>query len=633
MKLIVTGFFLMIVAGFASGKIWGQAIFQQPLSSRIANYEIDATLKTAEKKIVAKEILRWKNQTAYSVNELQFHLYMNAFRNKYSTFMKESKLSVTRTGEKIKRWGGIDIRKMEIADGADLTAAIEFIHPDDDNEQDSTVIRVALPEPIPPGGEIELNIDFEVRLPQIIARTGANDDYYFIGQWFPKIGVLQENGEWNTHQFHRNSEFFADYGVYEVRLTLPPEYVIGATGVRIKEEKTDSTRILYYRAEDVHDFAWTAWPDFQVETREMQGVKVTLLYDPEHRGEVNRYFQSIDGALRLFGKWFMPYPYPNLTIVDPPLFAMGSAGMEYPTLITGGTLWGIPKSIRATPEEVTIHEFGHQYFYGILGSNEFEEAWLDEGFNSYATAKAMSELYGRYNSLSDFLGIQVGDIDFQRKSYIVWPERDIIVKPAWKYEIGGYSSFTYAKPTVLLLTLENYLGQDVMDKIMKTYFQRFKFKHPTTRDFINIVNEIAPQNMDWFFDQALFDSKVLDYEVRGITRKKIDVPSDTTGQDWYENKIILYRKGEFIFPVEVQVVFSDSDTVRTTWDGRARYEVLKYKRPAKAISARIDPDEKILLDVNLTNNSYTFKENNLAFRRHNFLSLNIYQTLLYLLSF
>lgn len=622
---------LWLLAPFAFA--WGQIIFQTPLSPRIANYDIEARLNTTEKTIRASQTLTWHNATSSAVSQLQFHLYMNAFRSKNTTFMKEAAMRRRRIRRAKRHWGGIEILRFTSEQGDDLLPLMEYIQPDDENPHDSTVVRVLLPREIGPGESIRLEFDFKVRLPEIIARTGYADNFFLIGQWFPKIGVLQDGGNWNCHQFHANSEFFSDFGVYNVRIALPRNYVTGATGILVNREENDSLQTVNYRAEDVHDFAWTAWPDFERETREVQGVSVTLLYTPENRGQVERYFHSIHGALKYFGEWYMPYPYPELTIVDPPFFAMRSSGMEYPTFITGGSLWGIPEGLRLFPEEVAVHEFGHQYFYGILASNEFEEAWLDEGFNSYATARVMNQMYGQNRSMVDYLGLKADAIDMSRKDYIEDPKQDVVVKPAWEYKTGGYGRFSYDKPLLLLTTLENYLGEEVMARIMKSYVQRFKFKHPTTSDFINVVNELAPENMDWYFNQVVFDSKVLDYEVSRLSNSRREIPEDTTKAEFYESEAVLRRNGEVIFPQEVRFVFSNGDTVFSTWDGKDRYKIFNFEKSARLVSVQIDPQHKVVLDANWTNNGYTFQENRNAYLRHLFLSLNLYQTLLNLFTF
>lgn len=618
--------FFFLLPGMAAGGI--RPIFPEPLSPRIANYHIRISLDTHRKVLNGSETIVWHNNTNQPADELRFHLYMNAFRNLRSSFLQKRNLRHQRFASfDPSKLGGIDLQRITLDSGEELLDRVEFVQPDDRNPHDSTVIRISLPRPVPPGGQISLDIDFQTRLPRIIARTGYAHDFFLLGQWFPKLGVF-ENGGWNCHQFHPNSEFFADFGVYDVELTLPAEYLVGATGILQREETGDSLKTLFFRAEDVHDFALTAWPKYRRETRNLNGTSVSLLYVPEHSGQVERYFTAISNALTFLGEWLEPYPYPNLTLVDPPRYASAAAGMEYPCFIVCGTIWGLPQQERLLPEDVTIHEFAHQYFYGILASNEFEEPWLDEGFTSFATMKVLNRMFGLHNSMSTLLKIWVGSMDEHKSAYMRNPTQDYIVKPAWEFQTGGYGRFSYSKPVLILQTLENYLGDSTMNKIMETYLHRWKFRHPVTRNFMDVVNQIAPQNMNWFLEPALYGTDILDYQVSKATVRKIRAnAADTTDSltAEYESRVEVRRNGTFVFPVEIAFCFSGGDTLIEQWDGKAPYRVFTFRRPDKLFSAQVDPQNKIWLDVNWSNNSFTVRENKPAFWRHWVKLLQFYQ--------
>ena len=310
---------ILLAAGLPS-RSSGQIIFKEPLSPRIANYKISVALDTKEKMMDGKEALTWRNASKDLIRELQFHLYLNAFKNTESTFMKESGgvnrgFSLAEGG-----WGWIDVTSMKTADGEDLTPRIEFIHPDDDNAKDQSVIRVPLSRPLRPGQTIQLQIDFKAKLPRVFARTGYYENYYMVGQWFPKIGVYESagqryatKGQWNCHQFHANTEFFADYGVYDVDITVPKDYVVGATGLQQSvKENTDGTKTVVYHAEDVHDFAWTASARYVDLTEQWRDVKIRVLMQPQRVHQAERYFKTVKATLEYFDKHVGRYPYPNL---------------------------------------------------------------------------------------------------------------------------------------------------------------------------------------------------------------------------------------------------------------------------------------------------------------------------------
>jgi hypothetical protein len=616
-------------------------VFSQALSTRIANYKMSVKLDTEEKIINGEMTLHWKNPSKDTIRELQFHMYLNAFKNTESTFWKESGgqlrgMRVKASDPKV--WGWVDILKMEEKNGEDLTSNIRFIQPDDDNEKDQTVISVPLQNPVEPEGSVELYISFMSKLPRIFARTGYSDDYFLVGQWFPKIGVYEpkgmryaEEGQWNCHQFHAHSEFYANFGVYEVEITLPERFIVGATGILKSETINDNnTKTLLYVAEDVVDFAWTASPVFQVVEDQWKDVKIMVYLQPEHLSQADRHTQSVKAALSYFDEHLGKYPYSTITIVDPPFRGMGSSGMEYPTFITAGCLWGIPEGMRFT-EMVIIHEFGHNYFMGLLATNEFEEAWMDEGFNTYFEARIMDFTYGDKTSYVDFKRFHFGDFENQRLGYSTMnnPKVAEVFRNSWEFKHGGYSTLSYYKSAIWLLTLDRLVGRQTMDEILKTYFERWKFKHPCGQDFIDIVNEIVRKNhgtlfgdsMDWFFNQVLYGSDVCDYKLARIRNIKIKPPEgihEVSGNKMtyksieyeniiYETKVIIHRLGEVIMPVEVLIHFDNDEEILEKWDGKSRTKEFAYERPEKIVWAQIDPENKIIIDINFHNNSLTTK--------------------------
>ncbi len=621
------------------------------LSKHIVDYRIKAKLHPEEKAVSGQETLTWLNDSEGFVSELQFHLYLNAFKNNRSTFMKESRGAHRGFKSDEETWGHIAITKIQLASGEDLLARMEYIQPDDGNKDDQTVMRLSLPKPVPPHQKITLHIEFHSKLPKVFARSGYNKDFFMVSQWFPKIGVLR-NGRWNCHQYHLSTEFFADFGVYEVEITVPEKYVVGATGKRISEKRNeDGTKTYTHYQEDVHDFAWTACPDF-IEFREEYSLEnppvnteIILLIHRSHLKQKERFLSSLKNGIEFYSQSYGPYPYPTITLVDPPLGGMGAGGMEYPTLFTSMAISWLPKGLLGT-EMVTIHEFGHGYWYGIVGSNEFEEAWLDEGINSYSESKAMDKYYGEDCSMLNICGLKMGDSDYQRLSLIWSGKYDPILKNSWEFlSIGSYAVNVYQKASLTLQTLENFLGEPVMAEIMKTYFERWSFKHPTTDDFISVAEEVSGQDLDWFFDQFLKSPDKLDYalaELRSIPvaepRGKFDGKKEESAVDkkskkekTYRNEVLVVRKGELIFPQEIEVVFEEGEKILEKWDGKERWKRFVYVRPYKLKVARLDPDHKILLDTNRINNSKLLKPKKLLSLKYAMSLMSKFQNLLFLI--
>jgi len=609
-------------------------IFEIPLSPRIANYAIDVRLDTANRTLQGTEVVTWHNRSADVIAEMQFHLYMNAFRNNKSTLTEESDGTVRGSGiDQDSGWGYIEISRIALPSGQDLTDQMRFVRPDNDNEMDKTVMSLPLPQALPPGDSVTLRIDFSAKLPTPPVRTGIKNEYCFAGQWFPKAGVYID-GAWNCHQFHANSEFFADFGVYDVRITVPKENVIGATGLEVSVTvNDDGTATHYYHAEDVHDFAWAASPEFVEFTGDTQDVAIRILMQPDRVSLASRYLTAAKAAVAYFQEWIGDYPFPNLTVIDPRRGAINSGGMEYPTLFTALGIYGLPEGVRLIQATI-IHEFAHGYWQHLVASNEFEESWLDEGLATYSEDKIMNDLYGPQGDVITFMGVRINTRALDRAEYVTYPDRDPVTRCAWKYY--SETSFvvnSFYKPAMMLFTLENYLGEDTMREILRAYYARWRFRHPNTQDFVDVVNEVAGTDLNWFFDQILYSNAVLDYSVSWVSSKEVDsgkgydftldpIAEDKTSDSakvesageeketdstLYLTRVKVRRLGSFTFPVEVEIRFDHGDSVREVWDGKDTWTEFRYIRPAKLVSATVDPDRKILLDVNLTNNSRTLE--------------------------
>ncbi len=385
-----------------------------PFCKQIANYSMEILLDTQQQVIFGKELVTWTNETDYATRELWFHLYWNAFQNNKSTYLIES--SGSRTGGFLRDdWGYCRIEKIALLmdenfEEIDLKPGMEFRSPDDENPFDRTVFFVKLPQEIQPGQSVTIRISFQSKIPRPISRTGVYKDNYFIAQWFPKLGVFQ-NGQWNCHQYHSSSEYFADYGTYDVSITVPSQFVIGATGEhRTQISSEDGTTTHHFYQHSVHDFAWTASPHLleykeDYEFSPGKSTEITLLLQPEHKRIKTRYMNAVKNAIKYSSLFYGDYPYTTVTCVDPG-YNSRSGGMEYPTFFTGGTYFltrkGIPR-----PEGVTIHEFGHGYFYGLVGNNEFENPWMDEGFTSFLDTEVYYAAYGEPVFSKLYFGIPV----------------------------------------------------------------------------------------------------------------------------------------------------------------------------------------------------------------------------------
>ncbi|MGO9065054.1 MAG: M1 family metallopeptidase [Myxococcaceae bacterium] len=634
----------------AQGKSIGE-----PLSERTASYVIDARLDPEARKLTGHETVTWVNRSAEPQATLWFHAYWNAFKNAKSTFYREAADKEGFRDEKPKpgryptrkpdEWGWMQLTRTVLPDGTDLLPSLRWQHPDDDNADDQTVFTLTLPQSVPPGGTITFELSWESRVPRAVARAGYSGDYYLFGQWFPKLAVLEvpptrgaTQARWNAHQYHSNSEFYADFGTYDVSLTLPARFFVGATGVRTgRTQNPDGTVTHRFHQDDVQEFAWTANPKFIEVTdvfREdgLPEVALSALVEPQYRATADQALAALKASLRHYGRWWYPYPYPHVTVVAPPNteFAMSTGGMEYPTFFTIVSRRDPGAGKDAILWNVTAHEFGHNYWMGLVASNEFEEAWMDEGVNSYGTAKLMdaegvhwnfADVFGR--PLRALLGPLVRS-DFSDFGYASQAARthydSPIVRDSWKYRTtNDYGENSYPRTELALRQLELTLGPEVFAKVMRTYVQRWAFKHPATADFFAVAREVSGRDLSGFEQQFFHSTLGLDLAVADIacaTEPESvagafdDAKGNPVTRTWKEPAskdtapvrctVTVEQRAPLAIPAIVRVTFEDGSVVDEAWDGKntwAKYTYVRAGKSGRVREARIDPGGVNLLDA------------------------------------
>ncbi len=587
--------------------------FEKPLSPRIANYRISAVLDWPAKVLDGEETITWRNAGTAPTDEFPLHLYLNAFKGPQSLFVKESggRLRGDTLGRKDSEgsWGYCRLKSVKL-DGVALKG-----HPGEDD----TVYWVKLPRPVKPGESISLDIAWQSRFPKVFARSGwgggdtpERATFLMAGQWFPKVGVY-EGSSWNCHAYHANTEFFSDFGVYDVELSLPNLLRLAHTGTAVPytgEDKVQydarpdpkrSTNFLWtLHAEDVHDFAWAVMNkrSWGYKRTEYRGTQVFYFYQPERQANLRRQQEATEAALRLSAEWYFKYPYPVLTVVDVPEGAGGADGMEYPTLITAGSVRFDPFRQRFAPEVVTVHEFGHQYFYGMLASNEFEEPWLDEGFNSWFTHKAMKS---RYHALFGSRRFTL-ETDFgEMAGYWDDPSVDPLTRFGFQTrDNGSYFRVAYAKPTLVLNQLEALLGRPAMESVMRAYAEEFKFRHPTARDFRRTAERVSGRDLSAFWRDFVEGTEVLDLRIHRVENLPVQAGGWMEAGDGMKfaapqqvapgrrGRIVLERRGGIVAPVTLWVRLEDRSEHRLAWDGRDRWTAFDFPSPVAA--AVLDPD-------------------------------------------
>ena len=584
------------------------------------HYGMEVSLDTAEHSLSGTSNITYVNKSPDSLHRIYMHLYPNAFqvgsvkyreykRGHYSGGISEDKPSFIR------------IDRFDIQNG-DTTVPIEV-------KIDDTILEAELPSPLSPGDTLTFELDWVHQVREHNDRAGYKDDQYDFAQWYPKMVVYDKHG-WQNIPFHAIGEFYGEFGTYDVKIDVPGGYIVGASGVVTdgdpgwsavavdtsieldewlesrEESTTDSAvrRLVTFHAEQVHDFAWITSPNFLYESGEWNGIDIHVLYDSEKgRDWTKEVVKRGERVLEWLTTKFGEYPYPQVTITH----AMIGGGMEYPMLVMNGS----------SSEGLIAHEIGHIWFYGILGNNEHEEAWLDEGFTTFQTGWYMMNQYppdGHGGSGNDLFGkmmflqklltsnslVESAQWDVAR--FVTSGYNTPIAGSSRKspgYSVYGYNA--YSKPAMMLYNLRGYLGEERFLSAMQSYYDQWKLKHPDEERFRTAMREATGEDLDWFFDQWLHEAGYADYALTGWKSKRL-----ASGE--YEVTASILNKGTMAYPLDVEVELANGESYRperwTNFTNRWKDDYT-FTVPVRPKRITLDPDDWIL-DVDRRDNSSGF---------------------------
>jgi len=580
----------------------------------VADYTLVATLDPVAHTVHGAGSITWRNTSTRPVRELWLHLYLNAFKNERSAFFRERVGG--RGSAPPEDWGWIDVRKLVLRAGdaapVDVWPTAELRRTGDDDETDA---RVPLPSAIDPDETVHLDVVFDDKLPIVVERTGYRGKYHMVGQWFPKVARLEHDGTWAHFPFHHLAEFYADYGTYDVTLDVPEAYLLGATGPLVESHVVGGRRVERHVQADVHDFAWTAWDAWQVARETIDGVGVTLLYPPGFASMAHRELATLRFGLPYYSAHYGRYPYEVLTVVHPQEDAGESGGMEYPTFITSGGSWLTPPGLLA-PEIVTLHEMGHQWFYGLVGTNELAWPFLDEGLNQFAEQDGMGKWRGEGSAL-DLAGLEVSDAALCAVSGNMGVHDEAVAQAANAFSTGqDYGSLVYARTASVMETLRRVYGDEPVMRALGRYARRFRFQHPGPDEFLAVFEEVLGSRVAATLRTALFEKGWVDYVVDGVSaeeatraggmfdrdgqREKVE-SGEREGGGW-DNSVLVRRRGTLSFPVDVDLLLADGSTRREHWDGEGESKRFSWHGSSAVRSATVDPQDQVVVDANLQNN-------------------------------
>ncbi len=597
---------------------------QKPYFQQHVAYDIDVTLDDSLHTLSAYEKLTYTNNSPDELDFIWLHLWPNAYKNNETAYAKQ-KFDGGST-----RFYFADEEDLGYIDSLDFkvngqSVDLEY-HP-----EWIDVAKIHLKNPLLPGESILIETPFSVKIPEVFSRLGHTGKHYEITQWYPKPAVYDNDG-WHPMPYLDMGEFYSEFGTFDVKITLPQNYRIMATGDLIKgeleyawldslanvgdelynlEKKDFKNRIkelmksddkdsvkmktLHFHQENVHDFAWFADPTWIVRKGELKfeesnrSVTLWSMYLPKNAELWENSIEYLNDATYWYSKFYLEYPYNHVSAVDGDMSAGG--GMEYPNITV---ISKMPS--KDLLEYVIMHEVGHNWLYGILGSDERDHAWIDEGLNEYSNIRYWEKKYGDRGEsiiILDFLQNKLkiaNELTMSWINYLGYNMRALtgdeqpVDIPSAEFESANYGSLVYYKTAIFTYFLQHYLGEELMNEIMQDLFDNWKFKHPQPADIRQVFENHTNADLSWYFEGVLNDTKTVDYSIK----KKGD-------------SFVVVNKGELATPVEIAYYNKNGDEISSKWiDGFTGTK--SFAAPDGAVNAKVAPNN-LLPDLNKSNNT------------------------------
>lgn len=538
------------------------------------NYKISVSLDDNLHLLNGNAEIVYLNHSPNELDTIWMHLWANAYSSKTSAFTKQQLAQANRAFyfAKAEEMGGYTKIDFKVND-----QKVDWSF----DESHSDIAYLLLPQALKSGEKLNISAAFKIKIPQQFSRLGHEDQAYQVTQWYPKPAVYDAKG-WHPMPYLDIGEFYAEFGSFDVKISLPSEYIVAATGelqteseivfleqkVKGRQSRSSKTnKTIRYKAEKVHDFAWFAHKEFRVDkdsTRLASGklVYTWAFYLPKSADTWSKATQYANRALQFYSEKVGEYPYPQVTIVQGPLSA--GSGMEYP-MITVISTDGDDKFL----DIVITHEVGHNWFYGVLGFNERDHPWMDEGLNSYFEALYVEQYYPDegFELLPNFLS---GDdnLSMAHLWYLIQARRNKDVAPDdFDPQMSGmnFELSAYQKPALAFAYLESYLGSSVMDSLIQSFYTNWQFKHPQANDLKQHLVEGSGKDLDWLFEGLIYSNKKLDYAILDVQNEK----------GW---KIRVKNQGQINGPFPI-TAYRNGKAVKTIWyEGFEGIQKLHFRR-------------------------------------------------------
>src|SRR3989338_8266776 len=571
----VSGFVVLFLSG------WSFA-FEPP------RYEINASVDAVSKKVSAVQKVTFTNNTSKPVGELYFHIYPN---RRYTQREKDFMLRYAGYFHVNPFPGGFQTAQFTLHSVKYSQKELPFTIEGDDR----TILKIPLPRPLAPGSSVEVSLDFEVKIPHAYGRLGWHENIIALSRWYPLLSVLDETG-WHNHPFYPfHRPFFSEAADYTVNVTVPSGYIAAHSGYTDEERvETEGTRTLTIKTTlPIREFSLALSPDFKVEEAVFGGIKVRSFYLPGNESHAEKALEDVRDLMAYYTEKFGKYPYKEFNIV--PVY-LGYGGEQMSNMMFIDTrVYQLPKILNRYFDFLVAHEAGHQWFYNVVGTDEYTEMWLEEGVNSYFILEYLENKYGPQAQILEwpkYIDWLIPSLSFrQTRDYgYKWIARTrikqkVLEKLSNFQEPSTIFSLTYGKGAAILAMLREVMGQDAFERVFKRIYQEYSFKNLSIEEFIKLCGEESRKDLNSFFNEWLRTDEVCDYAVEGVKN----------------NAIRVVNCGNIVMPVDIVVHFKNGKQKTLTWNGEGREEALAVDAPFAVKKIILDPKE-ILLDIDRSNN-------------------------------
>lgn len=462
------------------------------------SYYMNINFNEKEKKLHGHEVIHFTNNYKNELKNIVLHLYADSYNSASTCPVIGQQNTNKLTPEQI---GDIEISSVKINNTKHSFT------------QDNQILKISLNTPLACKKNVDIKIEFSVKIPNGTNRLGYYEDHYSITNWYPILAKYDETtNTWNEKPFYPIGESnYSDCSNYKIDISVPKDMIVVATGIKTSDKTEKDIKTFSFSEENVRDFVFFMTRKYKVISKEVAGIKVNSYY-MNYESSAKRMLSLASEALEFYNNTFGKYPYKEFDIVES--FLSGGA-MEYPTIIQMGTYPPLAENFDPKNpfflDEAVVHETGHQWWYSTVGNNEFTEPILDEAFTAYSTALFFEKKYGEYNKLA------VKGAFLSRK----YPNALPIYRSTDKLNWSNWSITVYKLGSIALEDLRQHVGEEKFLEIFREYYDRFKHKNATFKDFLQIVEEKCGSESSKYIENA-FTSPTYDYNKLLLKQEEID---------------------------------------------------------------------------------------------------------------